>query len=158
MKLLIILFLLIITTFNIHAQPIEYNKDYRENRYFLNREKLKIWKLNQVIKDKKALQLLDSAQGHRVAGGLFGVVGGFMVGWTLGNVIIGGEEEINWRFLTAGFGISFVSLSFNTASKNRIREAVEIHNTQFDSSSHHPPSFQLRLEANGNKIGVTLNF
>ena len=159
MKLFTILFLLTTAIFTINAQTIETKKGFGGTRFFQNGEKLKLWKVIDLMEsDPETLKLIQSAQSHRIGGNVIGFVGGFLVGRSLGKALRAEDNELDWRMLTVGFGVTIVSFSFNATYNRKARKAVDIYNAQFDSSSLYSPNLQFKFEANVNRVGIMMSF
>jgi hypothetical protein len=60
---------------------------------------------------------------------IFGIIGGAMVGWELGNAISG--KDVNGAVIGAGAGLVGVSIVFGINSDRKSKKAISLFNTAF---------------------------
>lgn len=88
------------------------------------------------ITTKQALSMMESypeaytymkkANGNRGAAGVFGTLGGGLIGWPVGTAIGGGDP--NWGLAAVGAGLIMVALPFNGAFKKNATMAINLYN------------------------------
>jgi hypothetical protein len=88
---------------------------------------LKPGQLLKVMKDNPAAyKQMKSARRNYIAGNIFGQIGGFMFGWPLGAMVVGGE--FNAPLFITGAGLVAISMPFTITYSKQAVKAVEIYN------------------------------
>ena len=94
------------------------------------------------------------AKSNYAIGTVFGFAGGFLVGWTVGTAVGGGEP--NWALAGIGAGLIVVSIPFSTSYTKHAKKAVEIYNNALSQTGSRKIDFSLALTYNG--IGINITF
>ena len=102
----------------------------------------------------EAFKEMKIAKSNSSAGNVFGVPGGFLVGWTLGTAIGGGKP--NWAVAGIGAGLIVISLPFSTAYSKHAKNAVRIYNAGVKQTAMNKVDYSLGLTSYG--IGVKMKF
>ncbi len=76
--------------------------------------------------NKEAYNEMRIARSYRVVSSIFGMPGGFLLGWPLGTAAAGGEA--NWALAGIGAGLIVVGIPLSAASVKHARNAVRIYN------------------------------
>jgi len=115
--------------------------------------------LNQLVKmmepNEKAYQQIKSAQTDNTLANIFGIAGGFMVGWPLGSALGGGEP--NWTMAGVGAGLIVISIPITKSFNKKAKQAVQTYNAKWQSTSFCDEN-ELKLSFNRNGVGLMLNF
>lgn len=135
------------------SDSIEINKE--EGEFFQNGKKLTPRKMEIITSvNSQAAKEMTLARRNKGIGDGLAIVGGALIGWTLGSVFIG--DEISWE--VAGIGACFVVLRFpfiNSYLKHATK-AAEIFNAGLKQTGRNSIDLRLGLTANG--VGLILNF
>ncbi len=110
---------------------------------------LVITKVNQ-----EAYKEMKVAKSNYDLGSVLGFAGGFLVGWTLGTAVGGGEP--NWTLAGIGAGLIIVSIPFSTSYSKHAKNAVRIYNNGLDHTGLRKIYFNLGLTCN--RIGIKMSF
>src|SRR5688500_4418458 len=120
-----------------------------------NKRVLKPAELLTIMKpNPEAYNLMKKAKGSRDTGSIIGSIGGFMVGWSVGRLIAGGD--VNWGLMLAGGGLIGVSIPFGVSYNANAIKAVNIYNNDLIP----PPMDGAMLEPGiyPDGLGVRLTF
>jgi hypothetical protein len=158
MKWIIIILIFLMTVFNSYGQnkldSIEIKKAlgtvFRQNGKNLTPRQL----LDITQSNTEAYKEMEIAKSNYDVGSVFGFAGGFLVGWTLGTAIAGGEP--NWTLAGIGAGLIVVSIPFSTAYTKHAKNAVNLYNNGLKSTGLNNVDFKIGLTYNG--IGVKVIF
>lgn len=124
--------------------------------YYLNSKRLSAAQLSTMMKpNEQAFKYINTGRTLNTFGNILGVAGGFMVGYTLGRAMVGGE--INWTIPLIGAGLVVVSLPLNASGNKKIRSAVELYNQGLGKTSFLNKT-QWKLACTNNGIGIVVNF
>jgi len=118
-------------------------------------ENLNMKQLNELFANNPAAKTeFDIARTNQTFGMILGFAGGFMIGWTLGAAVGGGDA--NWFIAGAGVACIIGSIPLNSAFRKRTLNAVEIYNTGL----YHAETNRLRLDfsTTPNGLGLVLRF
>lgn len=119
----------------------------------------KLLKVNQLVNTMKpneqAYKQIKSAQSNYTMAMIFSSAGGFMVGWSLGTALGGGEP--NWAMTGIGAGLIVVAIPISRGFNKKAKQAVDTFNGDLQTSSFWEKK-EFNLTMNGNGIGLTLNF
>jgi len=124
---------------------------FYQDGYTLNMSQLG----RELMLNEQAHKEFKGAQVNYVISSIIGGAGGFMVGWTLGTAIAGGEP--NWALAGIGAGLIVVSIPISQKVNKQVVKAVNIYNGGLDTSSRWENT-ELRLAMTGNGFGLTLRF
>lgn len=157
-KLLLLIGVLFLSMGDIFAQtpsePIEIKHGlglyFTQNGKRLNpRQLISITKVNA-----EALKETQKAKINHEASQLFGVPGGFLVGFVVGRMAVGGEP--NMAILAIGGGLVAVSIPFSIASSKHAKNGVNIYNESLKQSDLGKLDFNFGLTQHG--IGLNMTF
>lgn len=116
-------------------------------------------KVNQLVNamkpNEQAYNKIKSAKSTYTLATIIGGAGGFMVGYTIGTAIGGGDP--NWVMAEIGAGLIVVSIPITLSYNKKAKEAVDTFNDGFKTSSYWNKS-ELKMTLTGNGIGFTLRF
>lgn len=159
-KIVFILFLLMSELSFVFGQEsnmtITMNKERGNYVYYQGSNKLKMKDLTNIIKTNEvAYKEFKSAKTTYVFSQTLGFVGGFMVGWTLGEMI--GGRDPNWTVAGIGVGLATVSFPLFKSYGKKAKNAIDIYNLGLKTTSFWDRK-QLNLSMSQNGIGLTLSF
>jgi hypothetical protein len=160
MKKINIILIILISSFNFAMgqtnDSITMKKVVGGYHFFQGEERLTVNQLVKAMKtNNEAYSLVKSAQSNNTIASVIGGVGGFMVGWTLGTALGGGEP--NWAVAGVGAGLIVVSIPISHSFNKKVKKAVETYNRGFQTSSFWDDN-KLNLSLKGNGIGLRLSF
>jgi hypothetical protein len=92
-------------------------------------------------------------KGNRGASNVFGFIGGFLVGYSLGEAITG--KKINGGLLGSGLGVIGLSALFQIGSNSNLKKAVEHYNGSPKGISFSPGLYTDPISAG---IGLRLSY
>lgn len=130
MKKLIFLILMILPLWMLSQQTvdtIEIKTVKGKKEYFYKGEPLTFDKLIDLTKSNEEASIKIKAAKNNIGGAkVLGYAGGFMIGYTLGVAIGGGDPP--WLLAAAGVGVIVLSIPLNKAYQRNINEAANIYN------------------------------
>lgn len=120
-----------------------------------NGKKLNTRQLISITKvNAEALKETQKAKINHEASQLFGVPGGFLVGFVVGRMAVGGEP--NMLILGIGGGLVAVSIPFSIASSKHAKKGVNIYNDGLTHTDLGKLDFNFGLTQHG--IGLNMTF
>lgn len=144
------------TLFAATAQKIETQKVFGGYKFRLNGEKLSYFELDEMMYSNPAAhRFMRKARTQNIIADVIGGVGGWFVGWELGNMVW--RKPLRLEYLAAGaFGI-LISLPLESASQKNALKAVDLHNSEVKTTFlKNKPT--LNLVSRGNGIGLVMTF
>lgn len=115
--------------------------------------------ISQLVKTMESNELayneMKAAQTNNTIASIFGFSGGFLVGWTLGTAVAGGEP--NWVLAGVGAGLILISIPITQKFNEQAKTAVDSFNTGINTGSFWKKT-ELKFAMSGNGIGLILNF
>ncbi len=158
------LFLILVMTFaNIaftqEVQDFEGDDEQKitinENSYYKHGIKLTYEQLKlAVFKNEESRALMSKAKSDASIASVFGYLGGFCIGYPLGQAI-GGHEEVKWGVAGVGAGLLLIAIPIATGANKKVKKAVKIYNKSLDESSDER---EVALELAPTQHGVGLVF
>lgn len=122
--------------------------------YIYNGMKLKPKHLLSIMEpNPAAYSEMKRAKTNYDVGSVFGFAGGFLVGWSIGAIITGGE--VDWRIAGAGAALIGASIPFSIGQTKHTKKAVKMFNNYKKSTTS---SIQLKMNVAINKVGIVANF
>jgi hypothetical protein len=100
-----------------------------------------------------ALSHLNKAKTNNVVAAGIGFVGGFLVGWPLGETIAGSPNP-HWEFAAVGGGLVVVSAFFGAASGKQLREGINVYNESIASTDARSPDIEVAVTVSGVFVGI----
>ncbi len=85
---------------------------------------------------------------------MFSFAGGFMIGWTLGTAIGGGDPQ--WGLAAIGAGLVVLAIPFQIGYNKHIALAVKIYNSDLKKIGISKKSLEIGLARNG--LGLEIRF
>lgn len=79
-----------------------------------------------------------------------------MVGSFIGTAIGGGDA--NWTLAGIGAGLVILGIPISSSANKKTKQAVELYNSSLNSTSFYETKPTLKIIANGNGIGLSMNF
>ena len=98
----------------------------------------------------EAYKLNQSARSLNTLAGVFGAIGGAMIGWNIGESLAGGDP--NWALSVAGGAIVLGTIPISNSAMKKARQAIETYNSSYKRKP------ELYIGFNREKIGFQLNF
>ena len=109
------------------SDTIEVRKTFFGTTFRLNGRNLKPRELLDITKvNAEAYKEMKIAHKNFVIANIFGMPGGFLVGWPIGTAIGGGQP--NWSLAAMGAGLIVIEIPFATAYVRHAKMAVRIYN------------------------------
>jgi hypothetical protein len=133
---------------------IEMKKDFlgytfhQDSTELLPKDVLQVMEVNKV-----AFQEFKKARANHAASGIFSAIGGFAIGWPIGQAIAGKDNPL-WGLAVGGAALVFVGYSFDKTFKKRATNALNIYNG--GTSISYAPKLNLRFT--GTQIQMNLKF
>ena len=166
-KLIVFCLLITVVTAHSYAQDaarkienptdsISIKKVFGGYQFYQEGKRLNMKQLVNTMKpNEQAYQMIKSAQSTNTIATILGFAGGFMVGWTLGTSLGGGDP--NWTVAGIGAGLIIVAIPVSQKFNKKARQAVNTYNSQLQASSFWNKN-ELRFLTTGNGVGFVLNF
>jgi hypothetical protein len=105
--------------------------------------------------NEEAHELMRSARATKGVSDVIGFAGGFMVGWTLGDILFG--REPNWTIAGVGAGLLVVSIPITSSYSKQAEHAVATYNRGLRTTSFYKVH-ERNLLLTGNGVGLVLRF
>ncbi len=158
MKKAVLTLTIIIASITIsNAQKISIEKTFGGLKFTQNGKNLTMNELVSVMKSNPdSYKLIKSAKSNNLLAQVIGGVGGGLIGYPIGTVVGGGKP--NWTLAGIGAGLVGISITIYSNVKKKAKKAVEIYNSNLNSttSTNFNPNF--KILANSNGIGLSMNF
>lgn len=139
------------------GQEIEMKVNLLGYQFVQNGEKLN-WKelVNATESNSEANLLIKKGKSHNTIANILAFAGGGLTGIPIGQSL--GGSEPNWTLAFIGGGIYVIAIPFTLSALNKTNKGVDKYNLSLKSSylSEFKPEF--RFIANGNGIGLSMNF
>ncbi|MGB1295728.1 MAG: hypothetical protein ACPG6V_09625 [Flavobacteriales bacterium] len=134
------------------SQQLEIKSNLWGTKIYQDGKLVGIKELSEITSSHKiANDFALKAKTNKGFSDVFGGVGGFLVGWSIGTKIGGGEFN-NSLFYT-GLGVIAVGIPFSIGMTKNAKKSVEAYNGNTGVSS-----VQYSFIANSNGLGLSLNF
>jgi hypothetical protein len=133
---------------------IEMKKDFlgytfhQDSTDLLPKDVLQVMEVN-----KEAFQEFKKARANHAAAGIFSAIGGFAIGWPIGQAIAGKDDPL-WGLAAGGAVLVVMGYSFDKTFKRRSIKAIDIYNGGLTTSS----AVKLNLRLTGTGIQMNLKF
>ena len=82
---------------------------------------------DKLAKEPASADSVSAAKTYAVLGNILAAVGGFMIGWPIGQAIAG-DSDPTWILAGIGGGLAVAGIPFAVASSNNFENAVDAHN------------------------------
>ena len=139
------------------AQRIEMKKVFGGYKYTQNGNLMSMRDLvNTMESNKQAFDLIKKAQSNNTLASIIGFAGGGLIGWPIGTAVGGGDP--NWTLAGIGAGLVAVGIPISSSANKKAKQAVELYNSSLGSTSFYETKPELKVIANGNGIGLSMNF
>ncbi len=139
------------------GQEIELKATPLGYKFIQNGKKLK-WKelVAATESNVEANLLIRKARTHNTISTVGALLGGALIGIPLGQSA--SDQDPNWTLAYIGGGIALVAIPFSFSGFNKVNKGIDDYNLSLKSASiyHFKPEFQ--VIANGNGIGLSMNF
>lgn len=124
--------------------------------YSFHQDSTELWPRDvlQVMEvNPEAFKEFKTARANHAASGIFSALGGFMIGWPIGQAIAGKDDPL-WALAAGGAAFVFAGYSFDKTFKKRANKALTIYNGGTPLS--YVPKFNLRFT--GTEFQMNLKF
>lgn len=115
--------------------------------------------MNQLVGTMKtnevAYKQIKSAQSNNLLATIIGGAGGFMVGYTVGTALGGGDP--NWAVAGVGAGLIVVSIPISQNFNKKAKQAVDTYNAGLQPIAFRYKK-ELKFSVTGHGVGLTLRF
>jgi hypothetical protein len=117
----------------------------------------KLSELESIMTDSpEALSQLGKAKGYFWPGLVMASVGGFMIGWPIGQAAAGAEDP-KWELAAIGGGIGVVGIILGVVSDKYCKKAVDAYNASIEQSSD-AKRLDIGLAFSQNGLNLLLKF
>ena len=139
------------------AQKIEMEKVFGGYKFTQNGNQLAMKDLVKTMEsNQKAFDLIKKAQSNNTLASIIGFAGGGLIGWPIGTAIGGGDAD--WTLAGIGAGLVAIGIPISSSANKKAKQAVELYNSTLDSTSFYEVKPEFKIIANGNGIGLSMNF
>jgi outer membrane lipoprotein SlyB len=154
--ILTLIFALATITF-CNAQKIEMEKVFGGYTYTQNGNQMTMKDLVKTMEsNKQAFDLIKKAQSNNTLASIIGFAGGGLIGWPIGTAVGGGDA--NWTLAGIGAGLVAIGIPISSSVNKKAKQAVELYNSSLNSTSFYEFKPEFKILANGNGIGLSINF
>jgi hypothetical protein len=123
--------------------------------YIQNGKMLKPKQLLELTKSNPvAHEVMLKAKKNQTPAVIFGGIGGFCIGYSLGSLVSG--SDVNWPLLGAGIGLSAISIPFSSAYTKHTTAAVKAYNEGLQQKSYRKVRLESMIGAHG--LGLRATF
>ena len=138
------------------TDSISMKKVFGGYQFYQGPESLSVKQLVKTMESNpEAYGLMKDAQSTYTLASVFGIAGGFLVGWPIGTAIGGGEP--NWTLAGIGAGLIIVSIPISKKFNKQARQAVKSFNSNLEVSSLRKTN-EWRLAMTDDGIGLVFKF
>jgi len=157
MKKIIILIIGIFLINTSFGQEIEMKLNLLGYKFVQNGQKLN-WKelVNATESNLEANLLIKKAKSHNTISNILAFVGGGLTGIPIGQSI--NDRKPNWTLAYIGGGIAVIGIPFSFGAFNNVNKGVDKYNLSLKSASSLEFKPEFKIIANGNGIGLSMNF
>jgi outer membrane lipoprotein SlyB len=158
MKKTILTLILALATITIcNAQKIEMKKVFGGYQYTQDGNQMTMGKLVKAMEsNSEALKFMKKAKSNNVIASIISGAGGALIGFPIGTAIGGGDA--NWTLAGIGAGLVAISIPISSGVNKNAKKAVELYNSSLNSTSYYEFKPEFKIVANGNGIGLSVNF
>ena len=158
MKQTILILIFTLTTISYcNAQKIEMEKVFGGYKYSQNGNQMTMKDLVKTMEaNQQAFDFIKKAQSNNTLASIFGGAGGFLVGWPIVTTIA--EGDANWTLAGIGAGLIAIGIPFSTKANKNTKQAVQLYNSSLNATSFYEFKPVFKLIANGNGLGLSMNF
>jgi len=140
-----------------NSQKISIEKTFSGLKFTQKGKYLKMNELVSIMKSNpNSYKLIKSAQTNDLLARIISGVGGGLIGYPIGTAIGGGKP--NWTIAGVGAGLVVISIPIASNAKKKARQAVGIYNSGLESTTSTEFNPYFKIIANGNGIGLSMNF
>ena len=134
---------------------IQFAKGAGGNTYIYNNQVLTLDKLGTMMQDNAiATGYFKKAKGNSGFANVLGYAGGFLIGYSLGTAIGGGE--VNWSVVGVGCGLIVIAIPVVSSANKNLKNAVNAYNHGNRTSCI--DTFDLLLGVNQSGLGLAIRF
>ncbi|MBQ0768142.1 MAG: hypothetical protein KBT58_02550 [Bizionia sp.] len=139
------------------AQKIEIEKVFGGYKYTQNGNQMTMKDLVKTMEtNQQAFDLIKKAQSNNTLASIIGFAGGGLIGWPIGTAIGGGDA--NWTIAGIGVGLVAIGIPISSRVNKKTKQAVELYNSSLNATSFNEFKPEFKVIANGNGIGLSMNF
>jgi hypothetical protein len=141
---------------NLNSDSIKVQKVFGGCNFILNSKKLTVKQLVLTMKPHEQAYLeMKSSQKYYTAGIITASVGGFLLGWQMGNAINANSPK--WGMVALSSGIALLSIPLTRQSVRKARNAVDLYNSSLSQTTFWKKNKpELRLCFDGNNIALKI--
>ena len=107
------------------------------------------------VNPEAAVYAEKAKSGYALSSGI-AFVGGFMIGWPIGQAISG--RDVNWTIAAAGAGLVIIGIPVSSTAVKNAKEAVSIYNNSLgnDDFGYEIPKASIIINSTG--VGISVKF
>ena len=136
------------------ADSVFVHKNFWGYKFYQKDARLNFNQLPYIMEgDQEAYLLIKKARNFNTISSIISGTGGFLLGWQLATVLVGGEA--NWTMVAIGGGLIAVSIPIYSKSHKQSLKAVDMYNAGLSVSSRRP---RIVVGTMQHGIGVRLEF
>lgn len=140
-----------------NAQKIDIEKVFGGYKYTQNDELMSLGDIASIIESNTdAFALMKKGRTNRSLAAVLGFTGGGLIGWQLGSELGGGKA--NWTLAGVGAGLIIVGIPISSGANKKIKQAVDLYNSSLNATSYNAFNPEYNIIANGNGLGLSINF
>lgn len=148
------LFVALATIITCNSQNIEMRKTIWGYKFTQNGEKLSMAETTKKMEsNKNAFELMKKAKTNNLLAEILCDAGGACIGYSIGTAIADGNP--NWTLAGIGAGLIAIGIPISLRVHKNVNQAIDLYNLGLNMTSYKP---EFEIIANGNGIGMTMNF
>jgi outer membrane lipoprotein SlyB len=140
-----------------NAQKIEMKKVLGSYQYTQNGRRITMGNLVKAMEsNSEALNFMKKAKSNNIIASILGGAGGALIGFPIGTAIGGGDA--NWTLAGIGAGLVAIGIPISSSANKNGKKAIKLYNLSLNSTSYYKFKPEYKIIANGNGIGLAMNF
>jgi hypothetical protein len=135
---------------------IEFRNSFFGMQFYQDGKKISMPEVARIIQpNEAAFKYISSAKTNNTVAGIFGAIGGALIGFPLGTAVSGGDP--NWTLAAVGSGFIVASIPFSVTATKKARTAVALYNEGTPSTnSRKQPEMHFQFSGNAARMVVRL--
>ncbi len=156
-KIILNLIFALVTITICSAQKIEMKKVFGGYQYTQNGDKMTMGDLVKVMEsNSEALNFMKKAKSNNLLASILGGAGGALIGFPIGTAIGGGDA--NWTLAGIGAGLVAIGIPISSNVNKKAKKAIELYNSSLNATAYYEFKPEFKIIANGNGLGLSMNF
>ncbi|MBU2950974.1 hypothetical protein KO493_09710 [Tamlana agarivorans] len=110
----------------------------------------------KLASNQQTFDLIKTARLNNTIASIFEIAGGGLIGAPIGTTIAGGDA--NWALAGIGVGLIAIAIPIKLSSNKKANQAIELYNSSLNLTPFNKLKPELKLMANRNGLGLSINY